>query len=215
MRFTEFAPQIASQPCFSFDTACSLAGWSRPVARVQLSRWCDNGLLVRLHRGFYALGEAFRSRPLSGPRAANSMREPSYLSGLWVLNRAGMIPEAIFTYTSVTTQPTACFKNSLGRFSYESIKPELFWGNNATSTLEKGVHVAEPEKALLDYFWLRPGDWPEGKIEAELRLQWSDHFHEHRFLDYAKQFESDRISRIADRALAVLHRERDSWKEVA
>jgi len=50
---------------------------------------------------------------------------------------------------------TARFKNELGSFSYKKIKNDLFFGYTQLEfTKDKSFLIAEPEKALLDLFYL-------------------------------------------------------------
>ena len=42
--------------------------------------------------------------------------------------RAGVVPESVVQFTSVTSLKTASFKNDFGEFSYRSVKPQLMFG---------------------------------------------------------------------------------------
>ena len=84
--------------------------------------------------------------------------------------RAGLIPESVVQFTSVTSLKTASFKNDFGEFSYRSVKSQLMFGYDVES-VGGGlpVYVATPSKALCDFLYLNSQyDTPE-EIEA-LRL---------------------------------------------
>jgi hypothetical protein len=62
-----------------------------------------------------------------------------------------LIPEAVYQITSCSTRKTKTFDTSVASFSYRSIKSRLFFGYG----LENDVLIASPEKALLDWLYLR------------------------------------------------------------
>ncbi|MDP2646218.1 MAG: hypothetical protein Q8P24_14855, partial [Desulfobacterales bacterium] len=77
-----------------------------------------------------------------------------YLSLESALARYGFIPEIVYAYTSVTARITRSFENAWGRFIYRHVKSDLFWGYVEMKTEHGPYLLAEPEKALLDYFYL-------------------------------------------------------------
>lgn len=79
-----------------------------------------------------------------------------------MLSFYGMIPEAIFTTTSVSTIRTMTYQTSVGDFYYYTIKPELYFGykfipfgRDEAGTSDCQIRIAELEKGLLDFFYLR------------------------------------------------------------
>lgn len=89
-----------------------------------------------------------------------------------------MIPEAVTSITSVSTLKTARFENKFGQYSYQNVKPELFFGykpvplpvNTAIINAPKQTWLlAEPEKALLDLLYLYPFYNNDTELE-QLRL---------------------------------------------
>ena len=137
---------------------------------MQLHRWCAAGKLVRLRRGMYAFGEEYRKKPVNPARLANHLYAPSYLSLQWALSYHGLIPEAVFELTSVTTRPTKRFENSFGRFSYRSLKKDRFWGYRPVKFANGTAQLASPEKALIDYWYLDRGAWNLDRM-WEMRFQ--------------------------------------------
>ncbi|MGC9450535.1 MAG: type IV toxin-antitoxin system AbiEi family antitoxin domain-containing protein [Oceanipulchritudo sp.] len=137
---------------------------------IQLHRWCASGKLVRLRRGMYAFGEEYGKKPVNPARLANHLYGPSYLSLQWALSYHGLIPEAVFELTSVTTRQTKRFENPFGRFSYRSLKRERFWGYRSVEFANGAAQLASPEKALIDYWYLDRGAWTLDRMR-EMRFQ--------------------------------------------
>ena len=90
----------------------------------------------------------------SGARGSPFCCITSYLSLESALVWYGFIPEIVYGYTSVTARITRTFKNVCGRFIYRHVKSELFWGYVQMKTDHGPYLLAEPGKALLDYFYL-------------------------------------------------------------
>ncbi|MHB1136102.1 MAG: type IV toxin-antitoxin system AbiEi family antitoxin domain-containing protein [Coriobacteriia bacterium] len=123
----------------------------------QLSRWVASGKLLQLRRGVYALPEAYQGRRPHPFEVANLLERPSYVSLESALSYHGVIPEAVFVTTSVTTARAGEFETPLGRYGYRHVGPALFWGYASEPIGGADVLVARPEKALLDLVHLRPG----------------------------------------------------------
>ncbi len=110
-----------------------------------------DGQLIRLKRGLYVVNSEVSGKPINACLCANHIYGPSYVSQQWALRWYGLIPERVHTMTSVTTKRTRMFENSLGRFTFEQVKPEYFAiGINRIE--EDGVSflMASREKALCD-----------------------------------------------------------------
>lgn len=110
-----------------------------------------DGQLIRLKRGLYVVSSEVSGKPVNVCLCANHIYGPSYVSQQWALRWYGLIPERVYTMTSVTTKRTRHFENRLGRFTYEQVKPEYF-AIGVNSVEEDGVWflMASREKALCD-----------------------------------------------------------------
>ena len=110
-----------------------------------------DGQLIRLKRGLYVVSDEVSGKPVNACLCANHIYGPSYVSLHWALRWYGLIPERVYTMTSVTTKRSRMFENSLGRFTYEQVKPEYF-AIGVNSIEEDGVTfmMASREKALCD-----------------------------------------------------------------
>lgn len=166
MKYQEFRDRFWKFGCVSIE---QIASFCDVFDRHNLKRWTDCGYLMKLRRGLYAFSD-WREVAGFGESMASHIYAPSYLSCEWVLARAGLIPESVIQFTSVTTQKTLSFKNALGEYSYRTIKPQAFFGYESCP-LANGLFglVATPTKALLDILYLNSFyDTPE-EVE-ELRL---------------------------------------------
>jgi len=139
---------------------------------VQLSRWSRAGKLCRIRRGWYLIEKPYRARDVSEAVIANTVVEPSYLSLEWALGFYGLIPEAIFNPTSITTGRGIGFTAKDRGYFYHHVQPAFFAGYEKVERGGDVFIIAGPEKALLDkmYIAMRIGkfstDWLKG-----LRLQ--------------------------------------------
>lgn len=100
---------------------------------------------------------------------ANKLLEPSYLSLEYALRYYNLIPEIVYVVTSITTRKTKTINNEISNFQYRSIKENLFFGYKIIKINEISFKIAEPEKALLDFLYLR-GDIKNKNDIKELRL---------------------------------------------
>lgn len=135
------------------------------------------GELISLKRGLYVAKTYFQQHATETPYLefiANILYYPSYLSLEYVLQKENLIPESVFSYTSVTNKITRSYENELGAFSYRSLKPELFTGFESINF--NGSHkikIASKAKALFDWLYLKTFTNPlEQEIKVDLRIHW-------------------------------------------
>jgi len=121
----------------------------KDTASVFIKRNLKSGLFLKLRNGFYMLKDSNPSLHF----IANKLYQPSYISLEKALSHYGIIPETIYTITSITTKPTREFKTPKGIFSYQRIKKESFSGYAPKKTEGLTILFAEPEKALADYLY--------------------------------------------------------------
>lgn len=134
---------------------------------------------------------------------ANILYYPSYLSLEYVLAKEGLIPEAVYTYTSVTSKTTRLFTNTIGRFIYRHLKPELFTGYDYVRFSENyRIKIATKVKALFDFLYLRPIKQSQTVISQalfeDLRINW-DNFTKAdiaKFMEYVTSFNSQKMKLI-------------------
>lgn len=170
MKYDELLEILGDAPVF--ESSLLRAGDVDPAdVASQLSRWVSTGKLLQLRRRVYAVPAARRRRAPHALETANLLVRPSYVSLEAALSFHGLILEAVFTTTSVTSARPALYRTPLGDFDYRHVSQGLFWGYQNTEVApEVSALVARPEKALLDLVYLRPhGDDPA--YLSELRLE--------------------------------------------
>ena len=154
MELNIFLQQIQNIPVI--DTRVLSAGRvDSSSMKVQISRWVKTGKLIQLKRGFYVLAEPYRKIQPSEFHIAGILKTPSYISLEKAFEYHGLIPEAVSVFTSVTTKRPESFKTPAGRYDYSHVKPSLFWGYTAAALEGQNFFMATPEKALLDFFYLK------------------------------------------------------------
>jgi len=126
----------------------------------RLVEWQEKGYINKLRRGYYCFnevekGEAFRFF------SANKLYSPSYISMESALSFYNLIPEGVFTTVSLTTRNTTAFSTPMGSFSYRNVKAPLFFGYRLLNIRGHTIKMAEPEKSILDYFYLNKIDTPD------------------------------------------------------
>ena len=166
MNFIEFRNKWFDLGCVSTN---QVYAWQPGFDKNNLSHWLKKGLLLKLRNGFYTFPE-YKKKSGYAWYIANRIYRPSYISLHSALAFYGMIPESVIQITSVTSMKTAIFTNAFGEFSYKSVRPDLMFGYDVKPMTEGGsIHLAKPEKALLDLLYLYSFYNTTAEIE-ELRL---------------------------------------------
>lgn len=178
---------------------------------VQLSRWSRAGKLCSIRRGWYLIEEPYRPRDVSEAVIANTVVQPSYLSLEWALGFHGLIPEAVFNPTSITTGRGVEFTVRDRRYFYHHVQPAFFAGYEKAGHGGDVFIIAGPEKALLDkmYIATRIGkfslDWLRG-----LRLQNLDIIDEGKLKSLAALVSKPGFSAAVDAAAAYIRETREA-----
>jgi predicted transcriptional regulator of viral defense system len=131
---------------------------------LNLINWQKKGYILKIRKRWYCFNYDDVSKNVAW-LAANLIYQPSYISLQTALSFYGLIPEAIYTVTSVSTKKTNYFETPIGTFSYSKIKSTLFrFGQTLTSSSSYNLPtggkykrkelIAEPEKAILDFFYI-------------------------------------------------------------
>lgn len=119
------------------------------AAKFMLIRYTKKGLLRKLKRGLYIS----TNRTPSPWLIANQLYKPSYLSLESALSYYGLIPESVFSITSVTTKTTREFEAGDRLYLYRTIKRQAFGGYRSIEINGELILIAEREKALADYLY--------------------------------------------------------------
>lgn len=208
MYFHQIVEQIADRSIFESALLYPLADSPQQVQR-QLADWRREGKVEQLRRGLYTLSESYiKVRPHSYV-IANLLVQGSYVSLHTALSHYDLIPEHVATVTSITTGRPGTRRNAYGLFSFQHLRPNLFFGftyYQVTST--QWAYVATAEKALLDLLYLTPdGDRPE--YIRSLRLQNLDQLNLERLQQYVDQFGKPKLQRSLPHILQVVEEEQE------
>ncbi len=141
--------------------------------RNALTRWQKKGYITKIRSGYYRLSARVIKNEADLFFIANRIYSPSYISLQSALRWHDLIPEGVFSVTSVSTLKTAGFHTEVGHFLYRSIKPGLFWGYHLVEYEAFRIKIADPAKALLDLLYLHPHLDSAGHF-FEMRLNWQD-----------------------------------------
>lgn len=114
-----------------------------------INQYTQKKFFLKLRNGLYCLASA-KPGLFS---IANKICQPSYISLETALAFYNIIPEKIYSVTSISTKSTKSTTVAGQDFSYNRIKKSLFTGYYLAEQNGEKFLIAEPEKALLDYFY--------------------------------------------------------------
>ncbi len=126
-----------------------LRGYVNPTSKIR--RLILSGELIPVIRGIY---ETDRQTP--GYLLAGSIYGPSYLSFEYALALYGLIPEAVYQFTSATFRKKRRkeYDTPFGRFSYQDVPDKAYpYGVELREENGYSFQVATPEKALCDQLY--------------------------------------------------------------
>ena len=134
-----------------------LKDYSRPNDKIKALK--DEGILEAVKRGFYIAGKSTNITRPERSLIANHLYGPSYVSAEAALMHYGLIPERVYTVTSMTTKPSKSFKTLSGFYTYNYLPlPYYSFGlDMAILATNQQAIMATPEKALADKIVTTPG----------------------------------------------------------
>lgn len=142
--------------------------------RDKLARMVQNKECVPIIQGLY---ETDSSTP--GYRLANCICTPSYLSFEFALSFHGLIPEAVYNFTSATFEKKKkkIYKTPFGVFTYRDVPSAVYpYGITCFSEQRYAIQIASPEKALCDELYIQSPVASQGELKEflfdGLRIDW-------------------------------------------
>lgn len=123
-----------------------------------VKRWLKKGELIQLKKGLYVTKgyiQAVSDKQNYAEFIANILKQPSYLSGEYILQKYSMLTESVFSVTSVTLKKTGRYQNVFGTYAYSNIKEKLFTGFTIISRDGYEIKEATKAKALFDFLYFR------------------------------------------------------------
>lgn len=192
MKYQELKEQLKNFVTFSLN---DLRKMEPNFCRRRLNEWKNKGYIKKLRRGHYM----FTDIPLNEESfflIANRLYSPSYVSLETALSHYGLIPEGVYSITSVSTKKTSKFNTPITEFSYNKIKSTLFFGYRLEEHKGQKYKIAEIEKAFLDYLYFNPhledaADFHEWRFNSEDFLAKADTF---KLKKYADAFHNKRFT---------------------
>ena len=110
--------------------------------------------IVRVRKGLYLFGPLWRRNAFATETLANLVYGPSVISLEYALSWYGLIPEHVYSITSVTTGRSREFDTPAGRFAYVQIPVGKYaWGITLHGSAPVTWLMTEPLKALADKVW--------------------------------------------------------------
>jgi len=205
MEYTDVLRRFGAAGSFELPTLLAFTGEKRTTVLQTLYRWNQKGWIIPIRRGLYTFPDDLAKSALTAERAANQIQQDSYVTGLWLLNQLGLIPEGVTVVTNATRRNPAEFETRIGRFVYQHIQEQGFFGyEERPDGCGVRVRVATPEKALLDFFWWKNIEWNDAEF-SRWRLQDPFRRINHKQLrEFARQWNQPRLTRAADRLSTYL-----------
>lgn len=193
MNYIAFRNALRDFPVFSLYDARAV---DPRFDRRRLNEWQAKGYIKKIINRHYM----FTDIDIDENRLfeiAGRIYRPSYISMQTALSHYQIIPEAVYGITSVSTRRTYEFETPLARFTYRTLRRRLFFGY---LIIEHGGKMARPEKAILDFFYLKPQinsheDFLSVRFDVAALNELLDRT---RLSSYLKRFKQDRLQmRIA------------------
>jgi len=172
----------------------------------RLYEWQQKGYIKKIVKGYYIFSDT-AVNDISLYHIANRIYAPSYISLEIALSYYNLLPETVYSVTSVSTKRTYKFSTPIGEFIYRSLKPGLFFGYQIVRENNNIAYkIADPEKALLDYLYFNPHyntlkDYGELRINNEI---FRETIKEEKLLSYVDRFGQKKLEVRAKKLLRYL-----------
>jgi predicted transcriptional regulator of viral defense system len=152
MKFVELKSKLSKNELIDVKNVTNLFG---PIDRRRLYEWQKKGYIKKVTSNFYVFSDAEINDPFIR-MTSNRIYTPSYIGLESALSFYGLIPEAVFQITSVTSRKTRAILTEISDFNYRSIHKRLFWGYRLNTDTPNNFFISDPEKTILDYLYLNP-----------------------------------------------------------
>jgi predicted transcriptional regulator of viral defense system len=174
----------------------------------RLFEWKKKGYIIKIRNEWYCLPE-FLEEPYSSWIIANLVHSPSYISLESALNYYGLIPEGVYTTTSVTTKRPLRIEMARHNYSYSFFRTGLFGGYNLieAARYKRKIRIADFEKAIVDFFYFRSG-YNTVRTISELRFSepvLRKNLNSDRLFKYLDDFKNNELKSRVEKMLKIYY----------
>lgn len=203
MHFQPFYKKIKEfRPIFCLNDLKILFS-DQKITSVQLSRWQEQGKIIKLRNGVYLLEEY--KNFIHNFLIANLLYYPSYVSLESALYEYGFIPDVTQSITSVTSKKTLVMDVMNVRYDYKKIKKDCFIGYFPSKYLGYDVLMAEPEKAVVDFLYFNKFRLKNDDQINELRFNFESlrqKINKEKVINYALLYRSSNLNLLVKNILS-------------
>lgn len=147
----------------TFDQIADLLSnkMNRQVIRNFINKLSDNGWLVRIKKGIYAISslETRGFLSVTSYKIAQIIEENSYISFEAALQHHGMYDQMIKIFKSVSLNKQSAKTVQNITYKYMNFSKKLFFGWKDEKIEGYAVKIAEAEKAILDMLYRKRSDY--------------------------------------------------------
>lgn len=163
--------KLGGLPYFSNADVGQILDKDESYVKQILLRYEKAQKVMRIKRGYYMTREFFLSNKNNfefGDMVASIVAPNGYLSTEYILQRHGVMTEAVYAYTGMTSSKTQQLHNKFGNYIFRHIKPAFYGGFETKDCWGVKVRIATVGKALFDYLYIRPHGWTYGEKKYDL-----------------------------------------------
>jgi predicted transcriptional regulator of viral defense system len=184
------------------------------------------GWLVRIKKGLYLVVTdltALATGNTSSLLISNALNTESYISFASALNFHGMFDQLTKTVDAITHVRARNYRFQNTEFRYFRVKKKLYFGFTKERVEGKAVNIAESEKVILDYLYLRKNAAALSLVLEKLR-EYKDDFNFSKMTDYAQTYNLttirnlgflfDTIGVSSDALYEIAHRNRKGFSKM-
>lgn len=163
--------------------------WDYKQAKNLVTKLVENGWLIRIKRGLYAISDLSTRGflTLSPYVIANLLVSDSYVSFESALQQYGMFDQLTDKTISVSLKMYKAVKLDSTEYSFVKTKPEYYFGWQEVNVDNRNARVATPEKALIDMVNFHKSQYAIDLVIEKLQEHKSD-LEMVRFNDYLSKF---------------------------
>jgi predicted transcriptional regulator of viral defense system len=164
--------------------------------RQQIARLAQRGWLVRVKRGLYVVISDITSlaaNNISLLRISNALNSHSYISLASALFYYGLVDQLLQAVTAITNTRARQYHFQDFTFSFSKVQDDFYFGFSEKRVEGKLVKIADLEKVILDYLYLK-------KDVYSLNMVWE------KLTEHTDEFDFAKLQQYAMRCNLTLRR---------